>query len=217
MIRRNISDEAGARSDGLLMISVIFITAFTYIALTTSPIYTGAGVGDRVPELEGQIYDGGAWTDYNLQDHLNPLWSEGEGGTWFMIEFMDTNCGYCQQAARDDIPAMQGQWLGENPPRTTPENVSVEFLAVSISLWHDGVEGKSYGREVIEGFRTDNGHNFPYMDMQDNSYEEAWGKLGTPTYFLVAPNGIIMFATPEAASGYTVWDAMNDNIPWGEQ
>ena len=217
MIRRDTSDEAGTRSDGLMIVSVIFITAFTYIALTTSPVYTGVGVGDRVPELEGQIYDGSSWVDYNLEDHIDPLWSEGEGGTWFMIEFMDTNCGYCQQAARDDIPTMQGQWLGEDPPRSTPENVSVEFLAVSISLWNEDVAGKSYGRDVIVDFRNDNGHNFPYMDMQDNSYENAWGKLGTPTYFLVAPNGIIMYATPEASSGVSVWDAMNEEIPWGEE
>ena len=79
MIRRDISDEAGARSDALMIVSVIFITAFTYIALTTSPVYTGVGVGDRVPELEGQIYDGSSWVDYNLEDHIDPLWSEGEG------------------------------------------------------------------------------------------------------------------------------------------
>ena len=91
MIRRNISNEAGARSDGLMLVSVVLIAAFTYIAFTTNPIYTGIGVGDRVPELEGQIYDGSTWTDFNLEDHIDPMWAEGDGGTWFMIEFMDTN------------------------------------------------------------------------------------------------------------------------------
>ncbi len=82
MIRRNISDEAGARSDGLMIVSLMFIAAFTYIAFTTNPVYTGIGVGDRVPELEGQIYDGSAWTDFNLEDRLDPLWAEGDGRTW---------------------------------------------------------------------------------------------------------------------------------------
>ena len=36
MIRRNTSDEAGARSDGLMIVSVIFIAAFTFIAFTTT-------------------------------------------------------------------------------------------------------------------------------------------------------------------------------------
>ena len=50
MIRRDMDNEAGARSDGLMIVSVIFIAAFTYIALTTNPVYTGVGVGDKVPE-----------------------------------------------------------------------------------------------------------------------------------------------------------------------
>ena len=83
MIRRKISDEAGARSwiDGSI---VMFITAFTYIALTTNPVYTGIGVGDRVPSLEGQIYDGGTWTDFDLKTTLT-RYGRRRWGTWFMI------------------------------------------------------------------------------------------------------------------------------------
>ena len=40
------NNEAGARSDGLIIVTVIFVVAFTYIALTTNPVYTGIGVGD---------------------------------------------------------------------------------------------------------------------------------------------------------------------------
>ncbi len=217
MIRRNISEEAGARSDGLMIVSLVFIAAFTYIAWTTNPVYTGIGVGDRVPVLEGQVYDGNTWTDFNLENHIDQTWQEGDNyGTWFMIEFMDTNCGYCQQQAAEDIPNEQARWLGDNPPRTTPVDVSVEFLAVSISLWDEDTEGKSYGRTVIEDFRDNNGHIFPYMDMQDNSHRDAWGAFGTPTYFLVAPNGIIEYVNLDAERGYSVWDAMEDNIPRGE-
>ena len=99
MQRRNICTEAGARSDGLMIVSVIFITAFTYIALTTNPVYTGIGVGDRAPDLEGQVWNGNNWVEYNLADNINSNWTEGEPGTWTMVEFMDTNCGYCQKAA----------------------------------------------------------------------------------------------------------------------
>ena len=55
MIRRNNSEEAGARTDGLVIVSVIFIAAFTLIAWTTDPVYTGIDVGDRVPELKGKM------------------------------------------------------------------------------------------------------------------------------------------------------------------
>ena len=215
MIRRNISDEAGARSDGLMIVSVIFIAAFTYIAFTTNPVYTGIGVGDRVPELEGKIYDGTSWTDFDLKENIDQNWKEGDAGTWTMIEFMDTNCGACVQAA-PDVADMGNMWLGDNPQRTTPENVTVEFLAVSISLWTEDTAGKSYGKDEIVEFRSEYGHNFAYMDMQDNSHQDDWGGFGTPTYFLVSPNGIIQYATPEAEYGYTVWDAMQEKIPRGD-
>ena len=215
MKNRNYCDEAGARSDGLMIVSVLFIVAFTYIAFTTNPVYTGVGVGDRAPELEGQVFNGNTWSDYSLADNIDPMWQEGDGGTWTMVEFMDTNCGYCQKVAQDEFPTQQSSWLGFDASRSTPANVSVEFGAVSIMLWDENTQGKEYGRDVIEQFRSDYGHNFPYMDVQDNSHQSDWGGLGTPTYFLIAPNGIIEYATPEADQGYSIWDAMEDKIPRG--
>ena len=215
MIGKNECNEAGARSDGLIIVTVIFVVAFTYIALTTNPVYTGIGVGDRAPDLKGKIYDGDGWVDFDLADNIDDEWSEDKGGIWTMVEFMDTNCGYCQTVAQEDFPTQQNRWLGDNPTRSTPGNVSVEFVAVSISLWDENTEGKEYGRDIIIKFREDFGHEFPYMDAQDNTHQDDWGKLGTPTYFLISPDGIIQYATPEANQGYTVWDAMDDLIPRG--
>ena len=121
MQRRNISNEAGGRADGLLMVSVLFITAFTYIALTTSPVYTGIGVDDRAPVLDGQVYDGTSWTDFSLYENVDSMWVEGEGGTYYMIEFMDTNCSACENAAKD-FPDMQDKWLGEDAARSMQAN-----------------------------------------------------------------------------------------------
>jgi hypothetical protein len=216
MQRRNISNEAGGRADGLLMVSVIFITAFTYIALTTSPVYTGIGVDDRAPVLDGQVWDGNSWSDFSLYDNVDSMWVEGDGGTYYMIEFMDTNCGHCQSAARDEIPPMQTKWLGADATRSMQANQSVEFLAVSISLWDESVSGKEYGKDEIEEFRLNNNHEFMYMDDQDETNKANWGDFGTPTYFLVAPNGLIKYVNLDAPGGYTVWDAMEDIIPRGE-
>ena len=35
--------------------------------------------------------------------------------------------------------------------------------------------------------------------------------------FLVNPNGIIEFATPSAERGYSIWDAMQEKIPRGDE
>jgi len=215
MQRRNFCDEAGARSDGLMIVSILFITAFTYIALTTNPVYTGIGVGDRAPNLVGEVWDGSTWTDFELKENIDESWVEGEPGTYYMIEFMDTNCGYCQQAAEADFPSMQTKWTGDSPTRSMPAGVNVEFIAVSIAL-HDGSDGWDYGTDEIKDFREEYGHTFGYMDDQDNDNRDEWGIPGTPSYFLIGPDGIIMYATPEAEQGETIWDAMEYEIPRGE-
>ena len=215
MLRRNICNEAGARSDGLMFVSVLFISAFTYIAITTNPVYTGIGVGDRAPELVGDVWDGSSWTEFDLHKSLDENANlEIPVETYYMIEFMDTNCGYCQQSAEQFLTPEQSKWTGDNPTRSMPENVKVEFLAVSIAL-HDGTEGWDYGKSEITSFREEYGHTFNYMDDQDNDNRDEWGIPGTPTYFLVSPEGIILYSTPDAEHGYTVWDAMDYEIPTG--
>ena len=125
-----------------------------------------------------------------------------------MVEFMDTNCGYCQKVAQDEFPTTEPM-VGLDATRLTPANVSVEFVAVSIMLWDENTQGKEYGRSVIEQFRSDYGHNFltwMYKTPFINPIGVDWEHLLT----LVAPNGIIEYATPEADQGYSIWDAMED-------
>ncbi len=208
-----MNDEAGARSDGLMMVSVIFIAAFTYIALTTDPVYTGVGVGDRAPELSGKIYDGTTWVDFDLEKQFNDSWVEGDNGTYYLVEFMDTNCSICITAASEKLPSIQADYTGEMPRVNLAAGVSVEILAVSISLW-DEDSGRDYGRDVIEQFRAEFEHDFAYMDMQDNSHQDAWGNFGTPTYFIIDPSGIIQYTNLE--DGFDVREAMDSIIPRGE-
>jgi len=214
MIRREINEEAGARSDGLMFVSVIFIATFTYIAFTTNPVYTGIGVGDRAPEITGQVWNGNTWETFDLHSFTDPSWEEGDDdGTWFMVEFMDTNCGACQKSA-PDIAAQQSKWL-DGGSRSMPTNTTVQFLAVAFSL-NPGADGWDYSREEITNFRENYEHTFGYMDDLDNSNRDVWGIDYTPQYYLIAPNGIIQFASPEASAGENVWDSMEINIPRGD-
>ena len=100
MIRRNTSNEGSARSDGMMIVAVMFIAAFTFIAWTTNPVYTGIGVGDRVEELKGEMT--------TLMASHGPISTSAitmtkcglkENRTWTMLEFMDTNCVACENAA----------------------------------------------------------------------------------------------------------------------
>ena len=91
----------------------------------------------------------------------------------------------------------------------------MEFLAVSISLWEDTTPGKEYGKEEIVEFRDTYGLNFGFMDSQDNSHQSGWGNLGTPSYFIVSPNGIIEYTNLETPE--LVWqEALENLVPRGD-
>jgi hypothetical protein len=203
------SEEAGARADSMLYVSALFIAAFSYIALTTNPVYTGIAVEDRAPEIEGKVNNGGnSWTDFSLTENYDESWNiEEGGGTWFAIEFMDINCGHCKNAA-EEVRVRSDEWMSKD----ISNGDEVEFLAVSLKL---GIQGDEYNRDNIKAFRENYEHNFQYLDDLDNSNRDVWDIPGTPTYFLIAPNGIIMFASPDSTEGETLWQAMDRIIPTG--
>ena len=76
-------------------------------------------------------------------------------------------------------------------------------------------EGWDYSRAEIQDFRDKYDHTFSYMDDLDNTNRDVWGIDYTPQYYLLAPNGIIQYASPEAGST-SVWDAMESIIPRGD-
>ena len=53
------------------------------------------------------------------------------------------------------------------------------------------------------------------MDSQDNSHQSGWGNLGTPSYFIVSPNGIIEYTNLETPE--LVWqEALENLVPRGD-
>ncbi|RZD39260.1 MAG: hypothetical protein CXT71_04725 [Methanobacteriota archaeon] len=207
MIKRKIElNEAAGRADAFLLITILFIVGFAIVSLTTNPTYTGVSIGDKAPELSGDIYNGTNWQQVTINDMFNDSWQEGDfGGTWVMVEFMDINCGHCQKAA-PEVGSYSDSWMND---ATLANGAKIEFVAVSIQL---GLGGDEYTRENIEGFRTEYSHNIPYMDDLDNDLKGSWKIPGTPTYFLVAPNGLISYSTPESF-GVSVWEHMAQTIP----
>lgn len=171
------------------------------------------GVGNHSPRLYGEVWDGNKWSDFNLENDFDQISTDSEYGTWYMINFIDTNCGYCQNEAENDIPQMQRKWTGENPNRPMPDGTSVQFIAVALTLSEDK-EGWEYGKEEIKDFRSEYQHDFLYMDDLDNSNSERWKVKATPSKFLIGPDGIIRYTTFEAEQGETVWDTMEELIPY---
>ena len=187
----------------------LFFVGIMIIAATTSPIATGTKEGERAPALEGKYYNGSGWFDFNLESYWDPLWEEGDiTGQWVALEFMDTDCPYCIQSAEDmsananDFGNQDSGWDG----------AMVNFLASVAEL---NIDGHDSSRSEITAFRnkiTDSGedcasidcgarpgsaHNFPYIDDLDLDNMKKWKVSGTPSYYLIQPDGIIAWSSAE--------------------
>ena len=112
-------------------------------------------------------------------------------GQWVAIEFMDTDCPYCQQTA-DEYGQWANTYSANNPNWNGPH---VNFLASATEL---DIPGHETSRAEIQDFRAEYGHNFPYIDDIDQDNMKEWGIPGTPTYFLIQPDGIIAWVSDDS-------------------
>jgi len=223
-------DNGDARMDTALTVIAIFIGAIVVISLTTSPIITGTKAGDRAPNITGKAYNGSVWQDFDLSTYYDFDWSLGDNNTtdsqWVMIEFLDTDCPYCFNSAQEYQEASQ---------YFTPTNLEspwngphVSFIASAAEL--TGLKGHDSSREEIVAFRDkttgemcnsgnvdcsdrDGGpFQIPFIDDLDKSHMNKWGIGGTPTYFLIQPDGIIAWSSFDNQDE-KFYDAINRIVP----
>ena len=184
-------EHAGAVGSAAISVASIFFIAIIIIALTANPVSIGTNVGQRAPDVEGKAFNGSSWQSFDFDSYFDLEWEKGNmSGQWVAIEFMDTDCPYCQQTAPD-----YGQWANQfnkNNPNSDWTGPHVNFLASATEL---SIQGHDTSRAEIEEFRAEYNHNFPYIDDIDQDNMKEWGIPGTPTYFLIQPDGIIAWVS----------------------
>ena len=185
-------DNAGAVGSAALSVASLFFIAIMIIAFTANPIAIGTNVGERAPDVEGKAYNGTSWVEFDFESYFDNSWEEGNiSGQWVAIEFMDTDCPYCQSTA-DDYGQWANTYSANNPNWNGPH---VNFLASATEL---DIPGHDTSRAEIQDFRAEYGHNFPYIDDIDQDNMKEWGIPGTPTYFLIQPDGIIAWVSDDS-------------------
>tara|TARA_B100000767_G_scaffold146984_1_gene138480 strand:+ start:465 stop:1151 length:687 start_codon:yes stop_codon:yes gene_type:complete len=218
-------DEADARTTALIRVMALFFVGIMIIAATTSPISTGTKEGERAPALEGKSYNGSGWSDFNLESYWDPMWEEGDiTGQWVAIEFMDTDCPYCFNDAAQKISQFAYDFGGSNAEW---DGAMVNFIASVAEL---NIDGHDSSRSEIIAFRNkiaDSGetcnqqdcgsrqgsaHNFPYIDDLDLDNMKKWKVSGTPSYYLIQPDGIIAWSSVEN-QGESLSDAILTLVP----
>ncbi|MBN29450.1 MAG: hypothetical protein CMB34_02135 [Euryarchaeota archaeon] len=199
--------EADVRSDTAIRVMAIFFAAIMFLAFTTDPIRTGTNEGDRAPPLTGMAYNGSVWTNFDINDYFDTNWTAGDlDGQWLLVDFMDTDCPFCIRSAEevgqnaDYFMKLQGDWQGP----------IVNFVASATEL---DIPGHETSRAEIEAFRDKSGeescagnscatrdgssHGFVYIDDIDQDNMKAWKVPGTPSYFLIQPDGIVAWVSSE--------------------
>lgn len=202
-------DEADVRTTALIRVMALFFVGIMIIAATTSPISTGTKEGERAPSLEGKFYNGSAWTDFNLESYWDSEWEEGDmNGQWVVVEFMDTDCPYCVASA-EEMGVNANDFSGSNPQW---DGAIVNFIASVAELNIDGhdssrAEMVAFRNKIADsgetcaksdcGSRPGAAHNFPYIDDLDLENMKKWKVSGTPSYYLIQPDGIIAWSSAE--------------------
>lgn len=177
--------HAGAVGSAALSVTSLFFVAIMIIAFTANPIAVGTDVGERAPDIEGKMYNGTSWTEFDFESYFDLTWEEGNiTGQWVAMIFMDTDCPYCQQSASNQAD-WANTYTANNPNWNGPH---VNFIASATEL---SIQGHDSSRAEIQDFRLDYGHNFPYVDDIDQDNMDKWGIPGTPAYFLIQPDGIV--------------------------
>jgi len=217
-------DEADVRTTALIRVMALFFVGIMIIAATTSPIATGTKEGERAPTLEGKFYNGSAWTEFDFESYWDSEWKEGDiSGQWVAVEFMDTDCPYCVKSA-EEMGVNANDFGGGN---SGWDGAIVNFIASVTELdigGHDSSrnEMKAFRNKIADsgeecansdcGSRPGAAHNFPYIDDLDQENMKKWKVGGTPSYYLIQPDGIIAWSSAEHP-GQELRDAIISLVP----
>ena len=216
-MKHTYDDEASTLSDTFLKVASIFFVGILILAFTTDSIATGTKEGERAPALDGAAYSGNGWSSFDFQDQFDTTWDGNASSDWVMIEFMDTDCPYCVRSA-DLYGEASEAFHGSNPDW---KGAQVNFFASATQL---DIAGHESSREEIAAFRDKStGQECANADCanrggsardlvtdvddleQDNM--DKWDIKGTPTYFLIQPDGIIAWVSN---GGTNLGDANGD-------
>ena len=173
----------------------------------------GTWEGERVPNVQAAARPAqGDWVLWRLWDYLDSEWNNSSTGhDWVLIQFAATDCGHCWNGA-ELMSDLHAQYQ---------EDVTFFTFIINFS-WSDS------GPEEIAAFQDEgdfvgcNGgnncmdrpgepHNWTYVDDRQLYWFSAFHMQGTPSYAIIAPNGIVEWHSQQTEN--SVSDALAALFP----
>ncbi|MEC8250008.1 MAG: peptidylprolyl isomerase, partial [Candidatus Thermoplasmatota archaeon] len=154
--------------------------------------------------ITGQLFNGDSWSNYDYSMLFDSETELPFSEPWNVIQFIDVDCGYCQQMA-DEMKIYSEIYDYNNDTNQEP---NVRFLTNVADMVINGTENSTFGssndRNDIEDFKEYYQHNLiDYIDDLSNTNFDGWDILGIPRTYLIQPDGI--FAWDPASYPYVGW------------
>lgn len=183
-----------ARVTSFFAISAILTVILVCVWVLAPPADIGVAEGQLAPNIISEAYAGGTWSEFELYDHIDMTWSEGEEGDWIFLLFIDTDCPHCYDAG------------DEHSNYYNQHGSNVKFFTIATELQITG--HSSSQQEVVDfrdkkpnsGCKSDradckdrpgNPHDWPYVDDLNRNVADDYELPGTPFYILLSPDGIV--------------------------
>lgn len=194
-----VVDDGDSRMTSFLVTSgVISVVIIIFISMA-SDYKIGPAEGEIIPNIGGDVYENGEWSDFDLHSMFDRGWSEGEEGKWIYIQVLDTDCPYCYNEA------------DEMSDRYDLYSDKTDFLSVVVELNIGGHESSkaeisafkdktNFGTDISDGDGCNSGrnncasrdggvHNWQYVDDLNGDTMSTWEVGGTPFHIILKPNG----------------------------
>ena len=141
--------------------------------------------------ITGQLFNGDSWSNYDYSTLFDSETELPFNEPWNVIQFIDVDCGYCQQIA-DEMKIYSEIYDYNNDTNQEP---NVRFLTnvadIVINNSENSTSGSSNERNDIENFKEYYQHNLiDYIDDLSNTNFDDWDILGIPWTYLIQPDGI---------------------------
>lgn len=194
-----VVDSGDSRMTSFLVTSgVISVVIIIFISMA-SDYRIGPAEGEIIPNIGGEVYENGEWTDFDLHSMFDRDWTEGEDSKWIYIQVLDTDCPYCYAEAADmsdrhDLYGDKADFLAVVVELSIPghESSKAEISAfkdkTNFGTDDDDGDGCNSGRDNCAN-RDGEVHNWQYLDDLNGDSMSSWDVGGTPFHILLKPNG----------------------------
>ena len=174
----------------------------------------GTWPGELIPNVQAAARPSQEdWMMWRLWDHLNAEWDNSSTeDDWILIQFAATDCGHCWNSA-ELMSDLHAQYH---------EDVTFFTFIINFSWSDSSPQEIAAFQDEADFFGCNNGnnncmdrpgepHNWTYVDDRELYWFSAFHMQGTPSYAIIAPNGVVEWHSLE--SEISVSDTLSTLFP----